>query len=251
MIQKGKKAPAFKSVDQNGSTIALKDYAGQKVVLYFYPKDDTPGCTAQACNLRDNITLLKQNGIAVLGVSVDDVKKHKKFEAKYELPFTLIADTEKSIVEAYGVWGEKKFMGRAYMGTNRVTFLIDENGKVAEVIDKVDTANHTHQILELWNMETPMAIQAKSVKASSKAATKNTVAKKAVVKEVAQKVVTKKVAVKKVAEAPVAKKAVAKKAVVAKPVAKKAVVKNVATITTKKIVVKQTTKSAVKKSVKK
>lgn len=149
-LKVGDKAPDFKAVDQNGATVALKDFKGKKVALYFYPKDDTPGCTAQACNLRDNIDELTQNGITVLGVSVDDVKKHKKFEDKYKLPFTLVADEEKSIVESYGVWGEKKFMGKTYMGTSRVTFLIDEQGKIAHIIQKVDTKNHTAQILELW-----------------------------------------------------------------------------------------------------
>jgi thioredoxin-dependent peroxiredoxin len=143
----GKKAPAFKSVDQNGEQVQLKDYLGKKVALYFYPKDDTPGCTAQACNLRDNFTLLKKKGIVILGVSVDDLKKHTKFIDKYELPFTLISDTEKVVVEKYKVWGEKKFMGRTYMGTNRVTFLIDETGKLVQIIDKVETENHTAQIL--------------------------------------------------------------------------------------------------------
>jgi thioredoxin-dependent peroxiredoxin len=147
MPTKGKKAPGFKSLDQNGGEVQLKDFIGKKVALYFYPKDDTPGCTAQACNLRDNFTLLKKKGIVVLGVSVDEIKKHTKFIDKYELPFTLISDTEKVLVEKYKVWGEKKFMGRTYMGTSRVTFLIDEAGKLVEIIDKVETANHTEQIL--------------------------------------------------------------------------------------------------------
>ncbi|MFM2386922.1 MAG: hypothetical protein RL660_1679 [Bacteroidota bacterium] len=144
---KNKKAPAFKSVDQNGNEIQLKDFLGKKVALYFYPKDDTPGCTAQACNLRDNYAKLKRKGIVILGVSVDDTKKHTKFITKYDLPFTLIADTEKTIVEKYGVWGEKKFMGRTYMGTSRVTFLINELGKVVDVIDKVETEDHASQII--------------------------------------------------------------------------------------------------------
>jgi thioredoxin-dependent peroxiredoxin len=152
MLQAKKKAPAFTSIDQDGNAISLKDFIGQKVVLYFYPKDDTPGCTAQACNLRDNISALKKLGIAVLGVSVDDAKKHTKFITKYELPFTLIADIDKKIVEKYEVWGEKKFMGRTYMGTNRVTFLINEKGKIDHIIDKVDTKEHTQQILEIWGL---------------------------------------------------------------------------------------------------
>lgn len=147
----GDKAPDFKANDQNGVSVSLKSYKGQKVVLYFYPKDDTPGCTAQACNLRDNFALLQDKGIVVLGVSVDDVKKHKKFEDKYKLPFTLIADEAKEIVAAYGVWGEKKFMGKTYMGTSRVSFLINEQGKIVHIIEKVDTKNHTAQILDFWS----------------------------------------------------------------------------------------------------
>ncbi len=152
MLKLKSKAPAIKGVDQNEKTVQLKDYLGKKVALYFYPKDDTPGCTAQACNLRDNIALLKKKGIIVIGVSVDDVKKHKKFEIKYDLPFTLIADTEKTIVEKYQVWGEKKFMGKTYMGINRTTFLINELGKIDAIIDTVDTKEHTEQILSTWNM---------------------------------------------------------------------------------------------------
>jgi peroxiredoxin Q/BCP len=147
----GKKAPAFKGLDQNGKTISLNDFKGQKVILYFYPKDDTPGCTAQACNLRDNHTTLLKNGFAVIGVSTDPVKSHKKFETKYELPFSLLADEDHAIVEKYGVWGEKKFMGKTYMGTSRTTFLIDETGKLRHVITKPDTKNHTEEILEVWD----------------------------------------------------------------------------------------------------
>lgn len=146
----GDKAPGFAANDQNGNLISLKDFKGKKVALYFYPKDDTPGCTAQACNLRDNFNELTDRGIVVLGVSVDEVKKHKKFEDKYKLPFTLVADEEKTIVADYGLWGEKKFMGKTYMGTSRVTFLIDEKGKIVQIIEKVDTKNHTAQILEFW-----------------------------------------------------------------------------------------------------
>lgn len=150
-LQEGKKAPAFSGVDQNGDKIALKDFKGKKVVLYFYPKDDTPGCTAQACNLRDNHTALLEKGFVVIGVSVDSVKKHKKFEEKYELPFSLIADEDKKIVEAYGVWGEKKFMGKTYMGITRTTFLIDEDGKIKSIIGKPDTKNHAAEVLEAWD----------------------------------------------------------------------------------------------------
>jgi thioredoxin-dependent peroxiredoxin len=152
MLAIGKKAPSFSAPNQNGDIVALKDFKDQKVVIYFYPKDDTPGCTAQACNLRDNISALKKLDIAIIGISVDDVKKHKKFEEKYELPFTLISDSEKLIVEQYEVWGEKKFMGKTYMGTSRVTFLIDEKGKIAHIIEKVDTKNHTQQILDCWGL---------------------------------------------------------------------------------------------------
>jgi thioredoxin-dependent peroxiredoxin len=149
-IKAGSKAPAFTGVDQNGNSISLKDFKGKKVVLYFYPKDDTPGCTAQACNLRDNHSDLLKKGFVVIGVSVDSVKKHKKFEEKYELPFSLIADEDKKIVEAYGVWGEKKFMGKTYMGTTRTTFLIDEAGKIKAIVAKPDTKNHAAEVLEAW-----------------------------------------------------------------------------------------------------
>ena len=147
----GKKAPEFKGVDQNGNEISLKDFKGKKVILYFYPKDDTPGCTAQACNLRDNYSDLITQGFQVIGISTDSVKSHKKFEDKYELPFPLIADEDKVIVEKYQVWGEKKFMGKTYMGTNRTTFLIDEQGKIKKIIRKPDTKNQTQQVLDAWN----------------------------------------------------------------------------------------------------
>ena len=150
--KQGDKAPAFTGTDQNGKTHALKDYKGQKVVLYFYPQDDTETCTKEACNVRDNYALLKHKGIAVLGVSPDDEKSHKKFEKKYTLPFTLVADTEKKIVNDYGLWAEKKFMGRTYMGTLRTTFLINEAGKIDHIIDKVITDNHSAQIIETWGL---------------------------------------------------------------------------------------------------
>ncbi len=150
-LKEGDKAPAFTAKDQNGKAVSLSDYKGKKVVLYFYPKDDTPGCTAQACNLRDNYGVLTQKGFVVLGVSVDAEKSHKKFEEKYELPFTLVSDVDKKIVEDYGVWGEKKFMGKTYMGTNRVTFLIDEQGVIRKIISKPDTKNHTEEVLEAWD----------------------------------------------------------------------------------------------------
>jgi peroxiredoxin Q/BCP len=149
-LKEGDKAPAFTAKDQNGKEVSLSDYKGKRVVLYFYPKDDTPGCTAQACNLRDNYSALQKKGLVVLGVSVDSAKSHKKFEEKYELPFTLVSDEDKKIVEAYGVWGEKKMWGKPYMGTFRETFLIDEHGIIRKIIAKPDTANHTEEVLEAW-----------------------------------------------------------------------------------------------------
>jgi len=148
-LKVGDKAPAFTAQDQNGNVIKLNVYKGKKVVLYFYPKDDTPGCTKEACNFRDNFNLLKKKGIEVMGISTDSVKSHGKFTDKYELPFTLIADEDKTIVADYGVWGEKKFMGKTYMGTNRTTFIIDEKGVIQHIIAKVDTTNSTNQVLEL------------------------------------------------------------------------------------------------------
>ncbi|MCA6470268.1 MAG: thioredoxin-dependent thiol peroxidase [Bacteroidota bacterium] len=149
-LKEGGKAPAFKGVDQNGQPISLADFKGKKVILYFYPKDDTPGCTTQACNLRDNYKALIKKGFQVIGVSVDDVKSHKKFETKHALPFPLVADSDKAIVTKYNLWGEKKFMGKTYMGTTRTTFLIDEDGKIVKIINKPDTANHTEEVLAAW-----------------------------------------------------------------------------------------------------
>lgn len=151
-IKEGSKAPDFTGTDQNGNTVSLKDFKGSKVVLYFYPKDDTPGCTAQACNLRDNYSDLLKKGLKVIGISTDSVKSHKKFETKYELPFPLIADEDKQIVEQYGVYGEKTFMGKTHMGTIRTTFLIDEEGNVFKVLDKPDTKNQTEQVFEAWGI---------------------------------------------------------------------------------------------------
>lgn len=150
-LTEGMKAPDFKGTDQNGNNVSLSDFKGKKVILYFYPKDDTPGCTAQACNLRDNYSDLIHKGFQVVGISTDSVKSHKKFEDKYSLPFPLIADEEKKIVEQYGVWGEKKMMGKTYMGTNRTTFLIDENGTIKKIITKPDTKNQTQQVLDAWS----------------------------------------------------------------------------------------------------
>jgi peroxiredoxin Q/BCP len=143
----GDKAPDFEGKDQNGNTVKLSDYRGKKVILYFYPKDDTSGCTAQACNLRDNYADLQQEGYEVIGVSTDSEKSHQNFSSKYALPFTLIADTDKQIVEQYAVWQEKSMYGRKYMGTMRFTFVIDENGIIQDIIRKVKTKEHTNQIL--------------------------------------------------------------------------------------------------------
>lgn len=147
-INEGEKAPQFEGKDQNGNTIRLSDFTGKKLVLYFYPKDDTPGCTKEACNLRDNYQALKDQGIEIIGVSADTESKHQKFIEKYDLPFPLIADTEKEIIQAFGVWGEKKFMGKTYDGIHRITFVMDENGNVLKRFDKVKTADHAAQILE-------------------------------------------------------------------------------------------------------
>jgi peroxiredoxin Q/BCP len=150
MLKEGTTAPAFKTKDANGESVSLKDFRGQKVVLYFYPKDDTPGCTKEACSFRDAFSKFKKQGIAVLGVSPDSEASHKKFTAKYKLPFTLLADTDRAIVEAYGVWGEKKFMGRTYMGVYRTTFLIDEKGKIKKVFDKVKPEEHAGEVLDAF-----------------------------------------------------------------------------------------------------
>ncbi|GMQ23631.1 thioredoxin-dependent thiol peroxidase [Algoriphagus sp. oki45] len=147
-LEAGQMAPDFEAKIETGETIKLSDYRGKKVVLYFYPKDATPGCTAQACNLRDNYDALLKAGYVVLGISSDDEKSHKKFIEKQNLPFPLIADTDLKVHEAYGTWVEKSMYGRKYMGTARTTFVIDEQGKIAEVIAKVDTKNHTAQILK-------------------------------------------------------------------------------------------------------
>ena len=146
-LEPGQAAPDFAAPDQDGNYISLLDLRGQKVALYFYPKDDTPGCTAQACNLRDHQAELTAANVQVIGVSVDSAKSHQKFVLKYELPFPLLVDTEKKIVEAYGVWQEKSMYGRKYMGTMRYTFLIDENGLIEKIIEKVDTKNHAAQLV--------------------------------------------------------------------------------------------------------
>lgn len=147
-LEVGKKAPDFEVKDQNGKMVKLSDFKGKKVVLYFYPKDNTPGCTAQACNLRDNYEALQKAGYVVLGVSSDSEKSHQKFIEKQNLPFTLLADEDLKVHEAYGTWVEKSMYGRKYMGTARTTFIIDENGNLSEIIEKVNTKEHTNQILK-------------------------------------------------------------------------------------------------------
>jgi peroxiredoxin Q/BCP len=150
MPKEGTVAPNFVAKDANGETVRLKDLRGQKVVLYFYPKDDTPGCTKEACSFRDAFADFKKRDIRVLGVSVDSEASHKKFTAKYKLPFTLLADPDHSIADTYGVYGEKKFMGRTYMGVKRMTFLIDEKGKVKKVFEKVKPEEHAREVLEAF-----------------------------------------------------------------------------------------------------
>jgi peroxiredoxin Q/BCP len=149
-LKEGDKAPIFKGTDQSGKEVSLSDLKGKKVILYFYPKDMTPGCTAQACNLRDNYDALLKKGYAVVGVSTDGEKSHQKFAEKYELPFPLLADDSKTIVTQYGVFGEKQMMGKKYDGVFRTTFLINENGVIDKIIAKPDTKNHTEEILKIW-----------------------------------------------------------------------------------------------------
>jgi len=147
MLKEGDNAPNFKGLDQNEKSIQLSDFSAKKLVLYFYPKDDTPGCTKEACNLRDNHTNLVKDGYAVIGVSADNSAKHSKFITKYDLPFSLIADTEKEIINSYECWGPKKFMGREYEGILRKTFII-ENNKIVKIFEKVKTTDHYQQIIE-------------------------------------------------------------------------------------------------------
>ena len=150
-LKEGMKAPAFEGIDQTGQVIKLSDFKGKKVVLYFYPKDDTTACTAEACNLRDNWDSFLKKGFIVIGVSPDNEKSHKRFSDKYSLPFPLIADLSKKIVNDYGVWGEKKMYGRSYLGVIRTTFIIDEKGIIEKIINKVDTGEHTKQIFDMYN----------------------------------------------------------------------------------------------------
>lgn len=149
----GDKAPAFSLKNQDGKKVSLKDFKGQKLVIFFYPKDMTPTCTVEACNLRDNYSALQKKGIQVIGVSPDDEKSHIKFIDKHELPYTLLADPEQVMLNAYGVWGEKSMYGRKYMGVLRTTFLINEDGKIHDIISKVEAKNHAAQILKLWGLK--------------------------------------------------------------------------------------------------
>ena len=147
-LKEGAKAPLFKGKDQDGKWVSLEDFKGKKVILYFYPKDDTPGCTAEACNLRDNYEGLLSRGFAIIGISPDNEESHSKFKAKFELPFSLIADPGTQIIQNYGAWGEKNMYGKKYMGVLRTTYVIDETGNILKIIDKVNTGDHTQQILE-------------------------------------------------------------------------------------------------------
>lgn len=149
VLKEGTKAVDFTLNDQNGQAYKLSDYKGQAIILYFYPKDDTPGCTAEACSFRDNYSEFKKRKVIVIGVSVDDEKSHKKFVDKYKLPFILLADPEKKVVQKYGVWGEKSFMGRKYLGTTRATFIIDKDFKIKKIFPKVSVPGHTKEILAL------------------------------------------------------------------------------------------------------
>ena len=146
-LKEGAAAPVFSGTDQDGKTVGLEDFKGKRVILYFYPKDDTPGCTAEACNLRDNYESLLSRGFTIIGISPDDEKSHTKFKSKYALPFSLIADPEAKIIKAYGAWGEKKMYGKSYMGVLRTTYIIDDQGKIMKILTKVDTGDHAKQIL--------------------------------------------------------------------------------------------------------
>jgi len=150
-LKVGDKAPVFNALNENEQTISLSDFTGKKVILYFYPKDMTPGCTAESCNLGANYQLLKDKGFEIIGVSPDPAKRHLKFIEKYDLPFSLIADVDRAVLEAYNVWGPKKFMGKEYDGVHRTTFVIDQNGMIEKIFLKVKTKDHTNQILESYN----------------------------------------------------------------------------------------------------
>ena len=150
MPKEGTAAPPFTTTDAEGRKVSLKDFRGQKVVLYFYPRDDTPGCTKEACSFRDAFSRFKKQGIEILGVSPDNESSHKKFTAKYKLPFRLLADKDHAIADAYGTYGEKKFMGRTYLGVKRTTFLIDEKGKIKKIFDKVKPEQHASEVLDAF-----------------------------------------------------------------------------------------------------
>ncbi len=150
-LKVGDKAPDFTVNDENGSPVSLSDYTGKKVVIYFYPKDNTPGCTMQACNIRDNYEEIKKRGIVILGVSADNEKKHQNFIRKFNLPFPLLADTDHQLLNSYGVWGPKKFMGRTFDGIHRTTFVLDENHTIVGIIEKPKTKDHTREILEIYD----------------------------------------------------------------------------------------------------
>ena len=152
-LSEGKKAPLFKGKNQNGESISLSDFKGKNIILYFYPQDDTPTCTVQACNLRDHFDILTKKGFVVIGVSPDQVDKHKKFETKHTHPFILLADPELSIIEKYGVWGEKSMYGKKYMGLIRTTFLIDDKGIIKKIFSKPKRKEHAQEILETWNQK--------------------------------------------------------------------------------------------------
>ena len=149
-LKKGEKAPDFCVKNQDGNLVKLSHFKGKKLILFFYPRDNTPGCTAEACNLKDNFKILKKEGFNILGISADNCISHKKFISKFDFPFNLLADTDKSMIKSYGVWGLKKFMGREFKGILRTTFIIDEKGMIKDVIEKVNTKNHTNQILKLY-----------------------------------------------------------------------------------------------------
>ena len=149
-IKENKKAPPFTGFDQNGKMISLSDFAGKKLILFFYPKDDTPTCTTEACNLSDNYKNLRNKGFEIAGVSADSIKQHNKFATKHDFDFSLIADTERKIINAYKVWGEKMLFGKTYMGIIRTTFIIDEQGVIEKVFEKIDAENHTQQILKSY-----------------------------------------------------------------------------------------------------
>jgi peroxiredoxin Q/BCP len=186
MLKPGDKAPDFTVNDQDGKPVKLSDLRGKKTILYFYPKDMTPGCTAEACDLRDNYNMMLKRGYEVLGVSSDTEKSHRKFIEKEKLPFRLLADTEKVLHGAYGTWGEKSMYGRKYMGTLRKTFVIDEKGIIEDIIEKVDTKNHSAQILKTDVVKSVPVSKSVKKTAVTKTAVKKTIAKKAA-KKVAKK----------------------------------------------------------------